>query len=78
MAYTTSQSRRPLTPVRYIVQYWDGPDVSYNCGLGTVNARRWATYNARVSGGQVLVEYSDGSIEVVRSYGGAQPAEAAA
>lgn len=68
---TTSYARKPVQPVRYVVQYWeDQPYVSYNCGLGTTNARRWAIDNAARYGGQVLCEYSDGGVDCIRPYGG--------
>ncbi len=59
--------RRPVQPLRYRVTFWndDQPDVSYNCALGTVSARRMATYTARNYGGMLWVEHTDGTSERV-------------
>jgi hypothetical protein len=63
---STPSTRRPVQPLRYRVTYWgddEQPDVSYNCALGTVAARRHALFNARQYGGMVWCEYTDGTSE---------------
>jgi hypothetical protein len=51
--------------LRFVVinPYQDIP-TSYHCGLGNNNAESWALYNGRMNHGRVLVEMSDGSVEV--------------
>lgn len=69
-ASSSYSSRKPAAPVRWICQFWDAPDVSYNAGLGVKNARQWANMTASRYGAQVLVEYTDGEVEISRPYGG--------
>jgi len=63
-----------VRPLRYVVEFWDHHDtVGYNCGLGNDDARSWALATAVIFGGKVILQFSDGSSEVIRSFGTPAP-----
>ena len=55
-----STSHSNAHPIRYRVQFWDDPDVSYSCQFGVREAKRWAIDTARGWGGTVYEECSNG------------------
>jgi hypothetical protein len=49
--------------LRYIVELPDQPPVSYNCGLGSKDARSWAIHTAARFGGKIIMENVDGTFQ---------------
>lgn len=50
-------------PLRWLVQFPHCPNVGYHTSLGRA-AKDWAYWTARVYGGRLLCEYTDGTNEV--------------
>ena len=52
-----------ISPIRYIVDFWESPRVSYHARLD--GAKKFALYTAKNYGGKITCEYSDGTFQEI-------------